>query len=470
MTLADRFIHFVREKKYWSNDSKVILAVSGGVDSMVLAELMNRLPNELRPEISIAHVNHQLRNESFKEEKFLKKWTEKLNIPLYIYRWPKEEHPKTGIEEAARKVRYDFFKEILKKTHATHLVTAHHLNDQAETILMKLVRGGLLEQFTGIKESREWEGYTIVRPLLSFQKNELIDYAKTQKIPFKEDESNYSLEFSRNRYRNQILPLLKEENQKTEEHLVSFAEDLDDLLHLIQPMVTQTLKKYLFKEKDRWRIDFVPFLQEDSSMKKFVLKELLKEIGLKWNTSFKQAQIPLLLDWLNHSSPNSEWYLPNDVRLTKAYENVWIEQVVKEKKGQDQELHIEKDQWIVLPEGVEVGLVPADSQKVEERDLFVLLDSTDVSFPLTLRHRKEGDRIKLKGSGGTKKVKDIFIDQKVPAKERDNAWLVEDQGGNLLWIVGYKESMLSLDKITDKIIYMLLFKNGKELWDGKRSL
>ena len=215
------------------NDRKFLLGVSGGVDSVVLLHLMQAIPTNDRPQLSVAHINHQLREEADMEEAFVKQLARDYQLPFYSKRWEKEEHPKTGIEEAARSFRYSFFRQLMEEGEFNILMTAHHQDDQVETILMKLTRGSSLEQLVGIQFSQPFSTGYLVRPLLDVSKNELYTFAKQEQLTFVEDVSNKDLSFTRNRFRHSIIPLLKKENPLFNQQIIQFSKDLDDLLEIL---------------------------------------------------------------------------------------------------------------------------------------------------------------------------------------------------------------------------------------------
>ncbi|MDN6162385.1 MAG: tRNA lysidine(34) synthetase TilS, partial [Atopostipes sp.] len=195
----------LKECTFLDSKNKVLLAVSGGVDSVVLLDLMNKIPSSKKPQIAIAHVNHHLRNESNSEEKFVKELAQKYSFPFYSHQWLKKDHPNSGIEKAARNERYNFFKTIMDEYKISYLMTGHHLDDQIETILMRLIRGASLEQLLGIKfkqsfSIKEKEGY-LIRPLLNYSKKEIYEYAKSHQLNYIEDQSNKNKEYTRNRFR-----------------------------------------------------------------------------------------------------------------------------------------------------------------------------------------------------------------------------------------------------------------------------
>lgn len=460
MNLQEEFVQHVRDEAFWCNQDNVLIAVSGGVDSMVLAHLMNELPADLKPQLNIAHVNHQLREESNDEERFVREWAAQRQIAFYSYEWPKEDHPKTGTEAAARNIRYTFFEKILDKIGATFLLTAHHADDQAETVLMKLIRGGILGQITGIPSVRTIGSSEnkLVRPLLPFTKKDLYAFSREQNILYYEDESNQQLEFSRNRYRNQVFPLLEKENTQVKEHLVTFADELSDVLAALRPLLLQKVKQYIARESSYWEIDLSFVEKEPSEWQRLIIEEALKQISEHTQMVVKKEHHSLLLNWMKASLPNSRLDLPDDWIAIRVYGKVRVRRKEEKKVVQEWTTEINESEWKLLPNGEKIGLIKASEHSLKAEDQVIYLDPGQVSFPLTIRHRKPGDRITLKGSGGTKKVKDIFIDQKIPADQRDKAYIVEDASGKIIWVIGYKQSVLSLDKITDKIPYILVFK------------
>lgn len=184
---------FVKEwEKFNLADQPLLVAVSTGVDSMVLLDLLMKLPPKMQPQITVAYVDHQLREQSKVETKFIKKFCQQNNLPLEVAVWSKEQHPQNGTEEAARKFRYQFFLSVMKKRKIKVLATAHHADDLAETVIMKLVRGGELSQLVGIESRRSFEGdYQIIRPLLRYSKKQLYEYADQKELTYFEDETNY---------------------------------------------------------------------------------------------------------------------------------------------------------------------------------------------------------------------------------------------------------------------------------------
>src|SRR5699024_4168281 len=301
------------------NDNHVLLAVSGGVDSIVLFHLMQSIPKAKRPKLSIAHINHQLRPEADLEEEFVKRLAEEYQLPFYSFLWDKVNHPESGMEEAARRVRYSFFKRVMEEENINVLMTAHHQDDQVEKILMKLARGSSLAQLTGIQFSRSFSEGKLVRPLLGFSKQILYAFAKEQGLKFIEDETNYELTYTRNRFRNQIIPLFKKENNQFNQHIMKFDLVLSELLEVSKDTIEETFKEIVKKNQEVWELDITRFSQLPPSYQRLVLKHLLDILYRNERNLYKTNYIELTQDWIFNGEVNTQLDLQNDIVVKKEY-------------------------------------------------------------------------------------------------------------------------------------------------------
>ena len=184
----------------------IVLAISGGPDSMVMFDLFLKIRDSLELSLVCAHVNHSLREESKEEYEFVKDFCKKNNV---IFEGTTFENYSSNIESEAHNRRYKFFEELIKKYNASYLVTAHHGDDLVETILMKITRGSSLDGYVGFNKISDRDGYKIIRPLVYYTKDEILEYAKKNNIEYRLDKTNESDIYTRNRYRNHILPALK---------------------------------------------------------------------------------------------------------------------------------------------------------------------------------------------------------------------------------------------------------------------
>jgi len=462
MSLYNQFENHVSTRFKWTNNEPIVVAVSGGVDSIVLLDLLARLPRHLKPKCIIAHINHHLRAESDEEEQFVRQLAAKEGLSICVHHWEKKDHPISGIEEAARHVRYRFFNQVAQEMGAQYILTAHHQNDQVETIMMKWVRGSSLEELTGIKEVRRSGEHSILRPLLPFSKAQLIRHAKMNELNWVEDTSNQSMTFSRNRFRNSSIPLMKEENQAVEENVIRISNEISEWLDIITPCIEAEVKRTTSITTESLTLDIPHWLSLNEALRKRVLTKAL----ILWNPDgkllVKQKHIELINDWLKESKPNASIDLSNGLIAQRSYDTCSIVQKVQSQQAGllvEGKLINQLNTWVRLSKNEKIGLFTLSAyEKMTLKNTETLFLGNEVALPLNIRHRKNGDRMTVKGLNGTKKLKSIFIDDKVPLQERNQAWVVEDDEGTIIWVIGYRESSLSLDPITDTIIYVLVYE------------
>ncbi|MGO1356347.1 tRNA lysidine(34) synthetase TilS [Alkalibacterium gilvum] len=464
MGLGKQFCEQIVTQRYWKKDDTVIVGVSGGVDSMVLFDLLYHLPENYRPIIHVAYINHKLRQESDAEEHFIKEYMKKRSVPVHVYIWDKKDHPTSGIEQEARKIRYQFFSDVAKEINSEIILTAHHFDDQVETILMRFIRGNSLDELTGISVERMNQKQRIIRPLLPYKKECIKAHAEQRKIPWKEDESNQLGIHTRNRYRNEIIPKLEQENPAVKAHIHEFSEDIKDLLSALKPLVEEEIKRSFKITESGMTVNLTSFSTIEKGFQKIVLSKAFKKMQGANHFAVSQHHIKLLLDWFKTGGPNTQLDLPEPLIARKEYDRCIIEN--RENVSQKNRVVIESEkleinQWKKLSETEKIGWFEREvyQQSSNQNAHCLYLEKESVKEPLFIRHRKAGDRMKVKGLNGSKKIKDIFIDQKVPTKKRQDAWLVTDEEDTIVWLVGYKESPLSLNPLTDTITYVLIYQN-----------
>ncbi|WP_281165836.1 tRNA lysidine(34) synthetase TilS [Liquorilactobacillus sicerae] len=458
MEFTDRFL---KSFNLTSHSSKVLAAVSTGVDSTVMLDLLLHLPKAKRPQIYVAYVDHQLRKESKEESKYLKDFCAKHDLKLFSLTWPIEIHPTTGIEAAARKFRYDFFKKIMHENNINELLTAHHLDDQIETFLMKLIRGGRLAQLEGIKPRTEFsEGLFLLRPLLPFTKNELRQYAKKKHLKYFEDQTNYQTNTLRNRLRQIVIPELIQENSGFKDHVIDFMQQLG----LDEELLNYEVQKNFNNIRITHAQFSLDFWQSKSELWKQKLLEKVFETNVK---KFKREQLGEAKNLLeNKFKPQGRLDLGNGYEFYKDYNFFGIlkKNAQKLSSPQEYETELKLGKWVKLPDNNLVGLFKTDHSVPDmDWDTEALYFSSQIKFPLKIRHRKPGD--KLASKIGHQKVKKILIDQKVNLLDRKQAWIVCDQSDQPLWLIGYKKSDILQADIVRKSNseYVVIFRNEDAL-------
>lgn len=430
--------------KILKDKDKIVVGVSGGPDSMCLLYLLNTLKKTKNIKIIVAHINHNLRKESKEEAEFVKKITKKYQNTFEILNI--ENFKKGGIEEQARIKRYNFYQELLKKYKANIIMTAHHADDLMETILMRQVRGSNLKGYAGFSKETNYPNYKLIRPLIEHTKEEIETFNKENNIEFRIDKSNFDLSITRNRYRLKILPLLKEENKNVHQKYLKFSNHLNEINDFLENITKTALTKAISFGK----VNLFEFNKLENLIKKEVIKCFLKDEYQNEINSLNDKHLKLILELCESLKPNQMLNLPQKRRLIKSYQKLYFqkeEEVLEEKELTDK---------ITLNNGYIIKLQDCD---IEKSNYVLRLNSKEIRFPLKVRTKKDGDFIAIKNLNGTKKVKDIFINEKVQLTERKKIPIVTDSNNNILWICGLKKS--KFDKNIDEF-YDIIYKYVKE--------
>ncbi|MBO0409768.1 tRNA lysidine(34) synthetase TilS [Enterococcus hulanensis] len=432
---------FFRKNSELLTGQKILLAVSTGVDSMVLLHLLE----QQNVKIGVVHVNHQLRPESKAEADFLRDYCEKQRLPLYMKVW--ERPAEKNIEAEARRVRYNFFEKIMEQEKYDLLLTAHHSDDQLETLLMRLTRGGSLAGHSGIARQQDFGPGILLRPLLSFSKEEIYSYAKKEQLTYFEDATNDSQDYFRNRIRKNIVPELKKENPQILTHAQQFHQQLTWANQLIEQALKENLRNIEF-DGQRWS-----FLREnlpnETGARYYFLSAFFQQIEEQTRLIVSQRQLFSLLDQIER--PVTQWSvdLGDGWQFTRRYQQFCLE-----KKGiiSDGIFSLNENEQIKLPDGETIALRKSDT--ASETDAYHVLLPAAVKLPLTIRRRHAGDRIRLSETL-FKRINRYFIDKKIPNEQRDQAWVVEDSMGEIVALLPFVNSYLSITTETDRIHYIL---------------
>lgn len=406
------------------NNSKIVLGVSSGPDSMCLLNILLDLKEKYNLEIIVAHVNHKKRVESDEEEHFLEDYCKTRHIIFEKYIL--NDYQKGNFESFARNKRYEFFTKLVNKYHANYLMTAHHGDDLIETILMRLVRGSNLKGYQGISLITNCSNYKLVRPLLYVNKTDILEYVKDNNIPYRIDKTNYLDDYTRNRYRNHIINFLHEENESVQLKFLKFENTLEEANNYIDNSVNKAYNEcYLNKI-----LELKLFLEYDIFIQKLVIEKIFKEI-YKDLSNISDKHTKLVLDLISNSKTCLSISLPQGIILRKEYGYLYFLVYTNNKFDYKYEL---KDGLVL-----ENGFKFTTNVLLENGNDTLHINSSDVKMPLYVRNRKDGDFIELKGSG-KRKIKDIFIDYKIKKEERDNYPIVVDSLDRVIWIPKLKKS------------------------------
>ena len=417
--MLQKFQNHLLHNFQFLSGKKILLATSGGKDSMVMVHLLQQLDYE----IGIAHCNFQLRGmESFGDQNFVQKYASANDIPVFITQFDTKafaEDYKVSTQVAARELRYNWFYELLETEKFDYILTAHHADDNLETFLINLSRGTGLEGLTGIPEQND----KVIRPLLAFSQEEMEEYAKLNNIKWREDSSNASDKYVRNKIRHHLVPMLKELNpnflssfHKTQ----TFLQEAQVMVEDASIMIYQQVAK---QEDDTIYFDLKK-LKKLPNYKSY-LHQWLKEFGFSaWDDIYDLVE-----------SQSGKYVFSPEYRLLKDRDSLILSPInfVNEKE----EYSIDENQKEVnIPLNLTFCKV-ADISLTTNSAIFV--DADKLQFPLVLRHWNEGDSFQPFGMNGkSKKVSKLFKDEKLSLLEKENSWLL-CSNEDIVWIIGLRQ-------------------------------
>ena len=400
----------------------VVIGVSEGPDSMCLLDLLQKKTTK----IVVCHINHNVRKESIEEEEYITKYCQDKNIILE--KTTINNYQENNFENEARKKRYMFYEEILKKYNSKTLLLAHHGDDLIETILMKISRGSNLEGYAGIKEISNVKNYQIIRPLLKYTKEDIINYNKYNNIKYYNDSSNQSTNYTRNRYRLNILPLLKKEDKNIHKKYLKYSKTLIEYDDYIKREVKRNINN-VYKDNI---INIDNLNKLDTFLIKNILYNIMNNIYQNKNNIITDRHIQNIISLLNNTKPNIKIDLPNNKEIVKEYNKL----IIKDKTSDIKNYKIEFNDKIEI----ENLIIEKIESEDDDSNSVCRLNSKDITLPLYIRNREDGDYIILKGSNNRKKIKEIFIEKKLPLNKRNNYPLLVDSNNNIIWIPNIKKS------------------------------
>jgi tRNA(Ile)-lysidine synthase len=421
----NNFKHFIGEKDLFDPGDKILLAVSGGVDSVVLAHLLHRAGFRF----AIAHCNFQLRGEDSEgDEEFVKQLAKRLEVPIHIERFDTKKYAKqhkVSIQMAARELRYAWFESILQIHGYQYLATAHHKDDLAETVILNLVKGSVLKGLHGILPKNNH----IIRPLLWAGKEEILDYAEYKEIRFREDISNTESKYQRNIIRNKVIPILKEINPDIFDTIYGAAGRRYQVETWYLKGIEKIRNSIVLENKNEWKVKI-------SDIRK---QEISPEIFFEWIESFDftYSQVEDLFQGLEQTESKTFLNGQGTFRMIKEREIIIIERIRALSKPEeilvDENSRTAKFKDIVF-HFEKISRTEITNIKASET---AYLDLKSLQFPLKIRLWKDGDTFKPFGLKGNKKLSDFFTDLKLSVKEKENQCVIVS-GSKICWVAGLR--------------------------------
>ena len=423
--------NFIVKELGLKKDEAVVVAVSGGPDSMALLHIMSKIKDDLNIKVICAHVNHNVRIESEDEKIFVENFCKQNGI---IFEYMKiMNYGDDNFHNEARTKRYDYFYSILKKYNSKYLMTAHHGDDLMETILMRIVRGSTLKGYGGFSKIVKLDDYTIIRPLIEVTKKDILEYNEKNNIAFVLDKSNEKDVYTRNRFRKYILPVLKKEDINVHKKFYKFSKTLIEYNNYIEKQVASKINDIYINNE----LDIRKFMLEEHVIGMKIIYYILEHIYQDDLMLITDNHAEMIYNMILNKKPNVNIYLPNNIVAKKTYNKVSF----VDNNNDDLAYEIEINEYVSLPNGKNIKVI---DNTLENSNNICRLNSNEVTLPLHVRSRAYGDKMILKGMNKHKKINDIFIDEKISIEKRNTWPIVIDSKGEIIWLPGLKKSKYDL--------------------------
>ncbi len=417
------------------DNQTLVVACSGGPDSMALLYLTNLVKKEKKIKIVCAHVNHNVRKESKNEAIFVKKFCEEQQIIFELKEITNYENE--NFHNYARNERYNFFQKIIDKYQADYLLTAHHGDDLIETIMMRLVRGSSLKGYAGFAIESNLNNMKILRPLIYTTKLEIETWDKKNNIPYVIDHSNEKDVYTRNRYRKYLLPFLKKEDPNVHRKFYQFSEEILNANNYIEKEVNKNYNQVVIDNK----INIKLFWEKDI----FIQQEILKKYLIEWYSKdidlIQKKHISLLFKIIKSKKKNETLNFPLNSLVIKENNFLYlIEDKVDILNIIDKQI---LDTPFYLPNNHVIKKV--DECETDGNDI-CRLNFKDITLPLYIRTRQNGDKMLVKNMNGHKNINDILMENNIHPLKRDTYPIIEDAKGTIVWLPNLKKSQFDKTK------------------------
>lgn len=452
--MEQQFLKNIKEKTDIRSGDRILVAVSGGMDSVLLLYLLNKYKKELGIEIEAAHINHMLRKkESDKDQLLVKKLCSEWLVPFHTINIDIEKISKTNkwsIEEGARKLRYEYLKALKEQLNCCKIAVAHHHKDQAETILMHIIRGTGADGLRGMFIDKN----NIVRPLLNITREEIEKKVNTLELEYRTDKSNLQTRYTRNKIRLKLLPILKKYNPQIENNLVKTGEIIREDNNFIETVVAKYYHKYT-EHKEQYIIISEKILELHLAIRRRLLIKAYKELS----HMYLEYKFVEKADEYIQKKQNKKLGLPNGINLYRNKDGLILDKRKKVAVHQSEEVLIEKPG---LYEFAGKRLKLEVINELPGKDIYIKRDSKEgyvdfdkLTWPLKARNRRSGDLFYVIGDKVERKLKKLFIDRGIEANIRDELPLIVSRNDKLIFIPGIGIS--DLFKIDDNTVTILHF-------------
>ena len=454
--MITRIQTYIQQHNLANVGTPILVACSGGVDSMVLVDVLLKLNYK----IAIAHCNFQLRGkESDEDEQFIQQFASQNNIPFHVIKFDTKTHKQNNdlsTQMAARTLRYEWFEKIRKENGYHCIATAHHLDDQLETILLNITKGTGIKGLTGMSAKNGF----IVRPFLEIAKQEILDYATENKIAFREDSSNASDDYQRNLIRHQIVPQLQKINPSLHNSIIDFIDRMNDYEMLSNEQI-EVAKKKCYSEKNNIVEIKLGFIKTHKAGQT-VLFHLLKDFG------FNSNNVNQIYQSYIQTKESGKQFFSETHRFVIDRKSLFI---VPKNIERENYLTFDKipNQIIFNNYKIQCSLVPIHEATIKPSNRYAYFDADKIEFPLMIRYYKEGDyfypfgmsKQRTPGKAGKKKLSKYFKDEKFSLLDKENTSVLFS-GEKLIWLVGCRiDDRFKVTEKTKTVLKMLVVDDEK---------
>ncbi|MEA0555651.1 tRNA lysidine(34) synthetase TilS [Lysinibacillus irui] len=439
---------FIEEEQLLQQGDHLLIAVSGGVDSMALLHYFVQTQEQWNIQVEAVHVDHMLRGQASAEDRaFVQKYCDDNGVSLHATEIPvptimAQENGNTQL--ICRRERYRYFKEILGKINANKLVTAHHADDQLESVLMALTKNATMNSMQGIRPQRLFEGKSLIRPFLTVTKSEIREYLLRKGLDYREDASNSKDTYVRNRFRHHVVPLLEAENPRVTEQITHFTKHLqvDDafLMSLAQDVFSQTVIR---SNENTYSLEIEAFQLIPLALQRRLILILLNYLYKDSNTIQSFALLTSILKLCDTTAGYAEIHLPEDFLAVRRYGKLTIQKnkPLEDQTSPEKQIISIANGWTTLINGERlcvVNLHDLSSELLTDTAQLFYFNASKLHLPLYIRARKDGDKMLLKGMDQPKRLSRLFIDEKIPLNERNSWPLLISQTDEVVAVIGVR--------------------------------
>lgn len=417
--MLEQFLNHIEQHELCKSTDRILLAVSGGLDSMVMLNLFKRSNYS----IGVAHCNFQLRgSEAEEDERFVADACKAADVPFFVKKFNTRDYAtanKLSIQAAARELRYAWFQELMSEERFTFLATAHHVNDSLETVLLKWIHGSSLESFAGIPVRNK----KVIRPMLFATRTQLADFASEKGIMWRNDSSNDSDDYQRNFIRHQVVPRLKEINPALESTFLHGLKKITGELEFLRTQLEQWKAEHIHQKVGQVFINKAALL--NATFSDSLLWRVVREYGFNIDQCHDMMQAMQSQSGKKFIGTSHLLTLDRDHIIISPYDDAYEAVTIREKNES-----VVRGVW-------EISIERTTSKEISTSSIVASLDADKVKFPITWRYWQPGDSFYPLGMENRKKLSDFLIDRKIPLADKNGISVLESDG-EIIWVVGHR--------------------------------